>query len=323
MAAAAHGQGAHWFYLRRERWEPFGELENSELEDAHAGGRDRVEFGAGRYPAVLSQRLQYNHDVGSQRAILRGTWFFQRSDGTMCPYPEDVAAKLELGFDEASPADAAHGVPVDDQRTVYRAAAAGAFVQVHQGSHKTRWVSVQFKPGALPIEELTALKDAEPPKPCIDALTLENAATWRLVQWWCQRDGSWQPYNDHDNDVLERAYFPPQRVQVPVRGGAAVVDVIGATEHASDGAVYPVLRAKWHVQRTSGELAPFNKTDNARLEESLVRVPVEAVTNHEFHAVLRQLRAKGLGKSADWNLGSVPFFDSQANAFAWHWYVCV
>lgn len=173
MAMNTQRLGVQWFYLRREQWEPFEELENTELEDALTAGRARVEFGAGRYPAVLSQRVQYNHDNGSHRQILRGSWFWQRSDGTLCPYPEDVASTLELGFDEAAtqgePANALCGVPVDSQRTVYRAETPGEFVQVHQGSRKTRWVSVKYKRGALPIEELAVLG---PPQPRIDALTL-------------------------------------------------------------------------------------------------------------------------------------------------------
>ena len=85
-----------WFYKRRERWEAFGEVENSALEDALLQGRSRVDFGLGKYPAVLAERKQYNHDTDTHRDLLRGTWFFQRNDGTLCPYPEDVAEALEV-----------------------------------------------------------------------------------------------------------------------------------------------------------------------------------------------------------------------------------
>jgi hypothetical protein len=114
------------------------------------------------------------------------------------------------------------------------------------------------------------------------------------VQWWYQRDGSWKHYDDEDNALLERVYFPPQRVQVPVRGGQGIVDLISATEYASDGQVHPVLRAKWHVQRSSGALAPFNQVENAKLEEELVLFPAEMVAHHEFLSVLRSVKAKGL-----------------------------
>ena len=85
-----------WFYKRRERWEAFGEVENSALEDALQQGRRVVDFGLGKYPAVLAERKQYNHDAGTHRQLLRGTWYFQRNDGTLCPYPEDVAEALEV-----------------------------------------------------------------------------------------------------------------------------------------------------------------------------------------------------------------------------------
>jgi len=134
--------GVQWFYARRERWEPFGEVENVELEDAEHVGRDRVEFGTGRLPAVLSERIQHNYDAGSKRAILRGTWFFQRSNGTMCPYPEDVAAALELAFPAKSSvltsakSRTVTTVAVDSARSVYQAMEEGEFAQVHAGTHK-------------------------------------------------------------------------------------------------------------------------------------------------------------------------------------------
>ena len=65
-----------------------------------ARGENRVEFGAGHFPVVLSERRQYNtlDDTSRERMLLRGTWFFQRSDGTLQPYSEDIAHTLELSF---------------------------------------------------------------------------------------------------------------------------------------------------------------------------------------------------------------------------------
>ena len=92
MAGAVAGRVAQWFYQRRGEWEPFGGVENAELEDAWRGGRESVEFGAGRFRAVLPTRTQHNHDAGTRREILRGTWFVQRSDGHLHPCAEDVGA---------------------------------------------------------------------------------------------------------------------------------------------------------------------------------------------------------------------------------------
>ena len=74
-AGADAAGAAQWFYQRRGEWEPFGGVENAELEDAWLGGRDSVEFGEGRFRAVLPARIQHNHDAGTRRQILRGTWF--------------------------------------------------------------------------------------------------------------------------------------------------------------------------------------------------------------------------------------------------------
>ena len=93
-----HCLGVQWFYKRRDRWEAFGEVENTALEEAQLKGQCRVEFGLGQYPAVLAERKQYNHDTGTHRELLRGSWYFQRNDGTLCPYPEDVAEVLEVRF---------------------------------------------------------------------------------------------------------------------------------------------------------------------------------------------------------------------------------
>ena len=56
------------------------------FERAFQAGVDRIDFGAGHFPVVLSERKQYNTHVDGaprDRALLRGTWFFQRTDGTL------------------------------------------------------------------------------------------------------------------------------------------------------------------------------------------------------------------------------------------------
>jgi len=79
------------------------------------------------YPAVLSQRIQHNFDANSTRGILRGTWYFQKSDGTLYPYTEEIAAELESAFRTGCHG---RGVEVDDKRVVYRAMEQFQYAQV-------------------------------------------------------------------------------------------------------------------------------------------------------------------------------------------------
>jgi hypothetical protein len=259
--------GVQWFYQRRGRWEPFGELENIELEDAVLNVRDCVEFGAGRYPAVISERIQHNYDAGSTREILRGTWFFQRSDGTLCPYAEDVAAAIEAEFPRhngqaQSTQWKAIGVPVDPQRSVYRAMEVGEYAQVHHDTHTVRWATNVYVQGQMPMKTVTPLSEAQ--QKANDALTLATVGeekntqnvveskasavqedmSYRLIQWWCQRSGAWERFSDADCGALENAYHPPRHAQVAVCGGTAEVDIISQTERSREGAVHPVLRCK-------------------------------------------------------------------------------
>jgi len=57
--------------------------ENTVLERSFLTGIDRVEFGAGVFPAIISERKQLNEHTQNHRQMLRGTWYFQRSDGTL------------------------------------------------------------------------------------------------------------------------------------------------------------------------------------------------------------------------------------------------
>ena len=86
-----------WFYKKSnhnpsvsksessDRWVPYGPLENTVLERAWQVGIDRIEFGAGIFPVVISERKQYNESAKTHRSILRGTWFFQVCAIGCCP----------------------------------------------------------------------------------------------------------------------------------------------------------------------------------------------------------------------------------------------
>ena len=78
-----------WFYKKRLttymsremegeldfRWIPYDILENTVLERAYQAGVDRVEFGAGLFPVIVSERKQYDNVNTRQRDLLRGTWY--------------------------------------------------------------------------------------------------------------------------------------------------------------------------------------------------------------------------------------------------------
>jgi hypothetical protein len=327
--------GTQWFFRRRGEWEPFGQLENMELEAAEMSGEDRVEFGAGRYPAIVSERIQHNFDAGTQRDILRGTWFFQRSDGTLCPYPEDLAETLEATFlrnngmrreNSSGEPVAATGepvaVPVDSQRTVYMAIEEGEYAQLHCDTHTVRWVTIVYTEGSLPIKAVTPWTRAQQqqnltlnPSPSIcgtaPAESPEEGA-FRLVQWWCQRAGTWQHYNDADNEALEAAYQQPRHSLVRVCGDAAVVDIISKTERTVDGAVFPLLRSKWHVQRSDGSLWPFNNADNTALEKEFVVSPLDCLDHFRVEGHLAALAAKNLS-GADFGIPACGMLEADAS----------
>ena len=145
-----------WFYFRRGRWEPFGDLESLELETALKCGDEQVDFGGGQFPAILSQRVQHNYDAETQRAILRGTWFFQKSDGTLYPYPENLAAIFDDALLKGWPSG---GVAAgDNKHTVYRTAERDVFAQEQSDTHHFRWVTRNYSPGMLTIKTVTSVK---------------------------------------------------------------------------------------------------------------------------------------------------------------------
>ena len=226
-APAAQVQATvQWFYERREKWEAFGEIENDELEAAHMDGDDRVDFGGGRYPAILSRRVQENHDANSKRNILRGTWFFQRSDGTVYPYPEDIAAALDDAF--ARPWVEAGGVPVGDNRVVYRAVEAHQYAQVHTETNTLRWVTRSYTAGALPMKVVEArdsqwLASAHAQAQNQERGSSVDGAGPRV--WYFQRgNGSLQEYASDVCDALNVAY---PKGEIVLRGAGVGVNVDG------------------------------------------------------------------------------------------------
>ena len=116
-----------------DEWVAYEALENQVLEQAFANGHDRVEFGAGNLPAYVKLRRQHNEFEHKDRVMLRGTWFWQRGDGSWQPYSEAVAASLELSFgaEEHLLIDAGAGNEQEDE---------GASSEQQGGGGEPAWV---------------------------------------------------------------------------------------------------------------------------------------------------------------------------------------
>lgn len=230
-------------------------------------------------------------------------------------------ALLQVTFppDSRSPRSA----KVDDCRKVFRATEEGEYAQVQQDTQKVRWVTIMYSEGSLPIRSVTpvfpdAVQEKSPSHASTEARGMAKSV--QQIQWWCKRHGVWQCYGDIDNRKLEIAYDPPQRVRVAVCEGHAVVDMISKTESNNDGSVNPVLRARWHVQRSDGTLLPFSEIDGANLEQGLVLGPMEFVADHYFAQRLEGLRARQEGaarrSAAD---PAHRMLDGRLNPMAWEW----
>ena len=193
------------------------------------------------YPAIVSQRLQYNFDADSQREILRGTWFFQKSDGTMCPYDEETAAELEEAFFTAR--GSMRGslcVEVGDKRSVHRAVEEGEFVQVQSDTQTSRWVSRRFFSGQLDMKTVTALEvvdqedvaggegdtevDLMPAPPLVVTKDESERGGMHARAFYFQRsNGSLHRYSQEICDALN-AKYPPGKVVFNEAGSGVRID---------------------------------------------------------------------------------------------------
>eukprot|EP00961_Rhodomonas_salina_P081048 1090113-Rhodomonas_salina.1 len=84
----------------------------------------------------IADREQRRIGSSNKREVRRGTWHFQRSDGSFEPFDEDIARKLEEAFGaEIPPAE----VEVGNSRSV-RMLEDGGFEQVRSGGRDPRKV---------------------------------------------------------------------------------------------------------------------------------------------------------------------------------------
>ena len=102
--------------------------------------------------------MQHNRDTQTHRQILRGTWFVQKSDGTLYPYEEDTAAALDAAFFSVrGPVEEIQGVEVGERRFVYRAEEDGMFVEMQTGADTGQWVTRRYQPGRVELRSLSVL----------------------------------------------------------------------------------------------------------------------------------------------------------------------
>ena len=152
----------HWFFKRSDgQWGPYTVADSDAMEAAYRAQEDELTLASGAYTVHVREREQRRLDNGTRRPVLRGTWFYQRSDGRKQPYEEDLAATLQQTFAEALDAwepvgDAkSHGLSVEigeDRKIVY--IGRGCFVQVRGDQTLGRMVCCGFDPeGALPQEK--------------------------------------------------------------------------------------------------------------------------------------------------------------------------
>ena len=152
----------HWFFKRSDgQWVPYSVADSDAIEAACRAQENELTLASGTYTVHVREREQRRLDNGTRRQVLRGTWFFQRSDGRNQPYEEDLAATLQEAFAEALDAwepvaDAkCHGMSVeigDDRKIIY--IGRGCFVQVRGDQTHGRMVCCGFDPGeALPQEK--------------------------------------------------------------------------------------------------------------------------------------------------------------------------
>ena len=156
MAEAAAGgnagarRAARWFYRERRDegvWLLFDGDESDQIEGAWRRGRASVLLpGLAARKVRVAERTVEDVESGVTTALVRGTWFFARSDRLLQPYPEPVAERLEACIAREH---RAAGVPREsfrfdagDQRVIYLAAG-GGFLQVAP-SGKARLVTQLF-----------------------------------------------------------------------------------------------------------------------------------------------------------------------------------
>lgn len=108
VAAASDGHGGTvtpvlwWKHLRDGGYSAYEGEDSVAIEAAHRQGGRVATLKSGERVLTGSRTAVSGEE---STAVVRGTWYFHRTDGTLSPYPEDVSEQLETVFVSA-PAEA-------------------------------------------------------------------------------------------------------------------------------------------------------------------------------------------------------------------------
>lgn len=182
-------------------------------------------------------------------------------------------------------------------------------MQLRIPSKTSRWVTLQYERGALPIKQLT-------PRYPIPGRTPAP----HLFKWWYQgKHKLWQPFSPADDAVIEKAFQSSGTDFVFLSGGRSV-NVRGDLLFEGGGAAHcKVMRARWHYQPADGDgtLQPMGESEEAALEEAFWTRPIVQRQDKELHRLTQGLSSL---KAEDVGLGANAFINraGQQN-LAWAW----
>ena len=308
MCASRGRRPVHWFFRRSDgQWTPYSAEDSDRIEGACQEESVEIPLAGGGYSVRVQEREQRRLDNDTRRAVLRGTWFFQRSDGRMQPYTEDLAAALQQTFAPALAAWEAgnndgetQGLSVEtgeDRKVMY--IGSGRFVQVRGDQTLGRMVSCGFDPdGALPQEkssqELLVVVPLEVRAPRANPIRdiakgyvdgySEGAEAARTMTGWI--DGNAQGAGPALERIAQAAHAPSSsQAMVPAAGGMTsdarnqLKRYAGLGEGDDLGALRPqnpaelplVGRGRWFWARNERDIQPFPDEASAVTEVAAMR----------------------------------------------------
>jgi hypothetical protein len=139
---------SHWWFSKGNGvWAPYSIEDSEQLEHAYVSGIDRIELRSGTYTVVISERAQFR-EGGSRRPILRGLWYYEASNGSLNPFPEDAANEIENHFSSVLGETT---FALDQQRKIHRTSD-GTHEQIRSDTGKVR----RIVRGYSPFERQTA-----------------------------------------------------------------------------------------------------------------------------------------------------------------------
>eukprot|EP00960_Hanusia_phi_P049005 759307-Hanusia_phi.AAC.3 len=183
-----------------------------------------LDFGRGVYPAYVDERVQYNHEAGSKRDILRGRWVDRKSLWLAPDESTDIEATAGSSNGQMDPS--AHLLKL--KLTSWKLA--------FQQSKSVRWVTPAYERGHLPRREVKPVIDACWANSELSCFMIkegekveennnnnnlnssnnssgvptprEDPDQFQKVRWWW-RDigmGTWQAFSFEDSREIEKAW---------------------------------------------------------------------------------------------------------------------